>query len=176
MSAVSILSTWKWECEGHPHLSWQTQNIVLVNKLIFWKVTICFKFFSSSCHLESEMECHFTRQGCRQSCLCAAQHSLTELPAWLGCHGLLLAAGSGQEGRLIPGPTNPACWKLALCPPAKHLVVQGSNYLPHSLLCCCWCLFDRADVGFTKVLPLFSFPPVREEFWWIWVSGRAREQ
>lgn len=95
MSAVSILSTWKWECEGHPHLSWQTQSVLLVNKLIFRKVTICFKFLSSSCHLELEIDCHFARQGCSQSCwscLCASQHSLTKLPAWLGCHGLLVCS------------------------------------------------------------------------------------
>lgn len=121
MSAVSILSTWKWEHEGHPHLSWQTQNALLVNKLIFWKVTICLKFLSSSCHLELEMECHFARQGCSQSCWsCVCVHLSipwqNSLPDWdaMGCW---FAAGSGQERSLIPEfqslhPAHPACWEL----------------------------------------------------------------
>lgn len=93
MTIVSILSAQIRESEGHPHLGWQRGNILLVNKLIFWKVAICFKFSSRSCHLESEIDCHFTRQGCswsRQSWFCTYQHSLTKLGAWLRCHGLLV--------------------------------------------------------------------------------------
>lgn len=41
------------------------RRILLVNKLIFGKVTICFKFLSSACHVEWEIGCHFAMQGAR---------------------------------------------------------------------------------------------------------------
>lgn len=144
------MGTWR-----SPHLTWQRGNILLVNKLIFWKVAICFKFLSSSCHLESEIDCHFTRQGCswsRQSCVCTYQHSLTKLGAWLGCYGLLVY--SCLRTRMEAHPWIPirwaaysACCKLAFCPQVKCIVVQASNYLFYFLLCCFCSLFPKTDVG-----------------------------
>lgn len=105
-----------WQSEGHPHFRWQRGDILLVNKLIFGKVAICLKFLSSSCHLESEIDCHCTRQGCRQSrrsCFCSYQHSLTKLRAWLGCHGLLVYSclRTGTEAH----PWIPIRWACIFC-------------------------------------------------------------
>lgn len=181
MSAVSILSTWKWEREGHPHLFWQTQNALLVNKLIFWKVTICFKFFflSSSCHLESEMECHFARQGCRQSCwklcVCSSQHCLTKLPAWLGCHGLLLCSWlwTGKEAH----PWIPITCSCSSLPALSWKTYCGSRQqlspsLPSVLLLV---PVSKSRCGIHQSSLSISLHTCWE-FWWIWISGRAQEQ
>lgn len=60
-------------------------------------------------------------------------------------------------------------WIPQILPAAGWPCAHQSNILWFkaaiiSLLRCCWCLLQGADVGFTQVLPLFSSTPVREGF------------
>lgn len=177
MSAVSILSTWKWEHEGHPHLSWQTQNALLVNKLIFWKVTICLKFLSSSCHLELEMECHFARQGCSQSCRSCVCVCISAFPDKTPCligmpwaAGLQLApdrngASSLNSNHFILHILPGGSWKTS-CASSQQL----SPSVPSVLLLG---PVSKSRCGIHQSSPSILCHTCWGKFWWIWVSGRV---
>lgn len=125
------------------------------------------------------MECHFARQGCRQSCwklcVCSAQHCLTKLPAWLGCHGLLLCSWlwTGKEAH----PWIPITCSCSSLPALSWKTYCGSRQqlspsLPSVLLLV---PVSKSRCGIHQSSPSISLHTCWE-FWWIWISGRAQEQ
>lgn len=148
MTACSFLSTQKWEREGHLYPGWQTKSVLLVNKLIFGKVTICFTFCIQSLSSGIQDGLSLRKVEGSRGCSSPYQHSSNERHAWLRCCGLLPYSCRWTRREAQPGiPISPAvrsCSALAgLLPTAKTRSSSLCQLFPGSLppvlrLFCLW--------------------------------------
>lgn len=145
MTARSFLSTQKWEREGHLYPGWQTESVLLVNKLIFGKVTICFTFCIQSLSSGIQDWLSLCRVEGSWGCSSPYQHSWKERHAWLRCYGLLAYSCRWTRREAQPGiPISPAVRSCSapagLLPTSKRRsslcqLLPGS--LPSGLLLSC---------------------------------------